>query len=90
MRKTAQLFLLCFVGICTLQAKIGFAADGAPGFVEDRLDRIDEAVKAEIDAGKIPGAVAMVVKDGLTIYHKSFGYADIEAKIPMENDSIFR
>jgi CubicO group peptidase (beta-lactamase class C family) len=90
MRKMTQLLLLCFVSICTLQAEVSFAADGAPGFVEERLDRIDDTVNAEIAAGKIPGAVALIMKDGNTVYHKSFGFADLASRKPMQNDAIFR
>jgi CubicO group peptidase (beta-lactamase class C family) len=68
------------------------AADdpGATGFISERLDRIDDGINAEIAAGKIPGAVALVVKDGNVVYFKSFGFADIESQTPMRNDHIFR
>ena len=52
--------------------------------------RIDTAIIAEVEAGRIPGAVALVSRKGETIYHKSFGFADIEAQKAMQNDSIFR
>ena len=90
MRKMTKLFLLSIISVCAVQANFTFAADGATGFVADRLDRIDDTVKAEIAAGKIPGAVAMIVRNGRTVYHKSFGYADIATQTPMQNDSIFR
>jgi CubicO group peptidase (beta-lactamase class C family) len=63
---------------------------GATGFISERLDRIDDAINAEIAAGKIPGAVALVVKDGNVAYFKSFGFADVESQTPMQNDHIFR
>ena len=62
----------------------------SPGFDADRLQRIDSAVEREIEAGKLPGAVALVMKDGHIVYHKSFGFADISSRSPMRNDSIFR
>lgn len=62
----------------------------AAGFISERLDRIDDVINAEITAGKIPGAVALVVKDGDVAYFKSFGYADIDSQTPMRNDHIFR
>ena len=60
------------------------------GFHDDRLDRIDAAIEAEIAAGKIPGAVALIIRDGDTAYHKSFGFADIDSRKPMASDAIFR
>jgi len=60
------------------------------GFISERLDRIDDGINAEIAAGKIPGAVALVVKDGNVAYFKSFGFADVDSQTPMQNDHIFR
>ena len=59
-------------------------------FVQERLNRIDEVINAEIASGKIPGAVALIARDGHTAYFKSFGLADIELHTPMQRDSIFR
>jgi len=63
---------------------------GPPGFLDGRLQRIDNAINAEISIGKIPGAVALIMKDGDVAYHKSFGVADIDSGTPMQTDSIFR
>lgn len=63
---------------------------GAVGMLPDRLARIDDAINTEIAHGKIPGAVALVAKNGKVVYFKSFGFADIDSKTPMQNDSIFR
>lgn len=82
--------LLSLLSACAVQSDFSFDTGGTPGFLDDRLDRIDDAINAEVAAGKIPGAVAVIVKDGRTVFHKSFGYADIEAQKPMRNDSIFR
>ena len=61
-----------------------------PGLIEDRLARIDTAIEAEVATGKIPGAVALVVRNGEVAYYKRFGFADIDAQTPMQLDSIFR
>ncbi len=68
------------------------AADGQStgGFNAARLDRIDAVIGAEIDAGKIAGAVAIIARNGNVAYHKSFGSADLDSRTPMQNDSIFR
>lgn len=64
--------------------------DVAPGLIAERLARIDAAISAEVDAGKIPGAVALIARNGEVAYHKSFGFANIDTKKPMQLDSIFR
>ncbi len=91
MKKLVTYFVVmwCVVG-CAVQTDFSFEGLGTPGFVDARLDRIDAAIAAEVEAGRIPGAVALVSRKGETVYHKSFGFADIEAQKPMRNDSIFR
>ena len=68
-------------------------AEGSPsrnGFIPERLDRIATAVNEAVAEGKIPGAVAIIARNGRVTYHKSFGFADIESQKPMTNDAIFR
>lgn len=90
MKKLTYLIFLCLFSGCAVQSDVNFAADSTLGFIEDRLDRIDDTINAEIAAGKIPGAVALIMKDGHTVYHKSFGLADIASQKTMEIDAIFR
>ena len=68
-------------------------SSGAPesvGMSSERLDKIGAALKAEIDAGKIPGAVVMIARHGKLVYNQSFGYRDKAANVPMTPDTIFR
>jgi CubicO group peptidase (beta-lactamase class C family) len=75
----------------TAQAQLSVSAPLDPtGFLKERLNRIDETITAEIASGKIPGAVALIARDGKLAYHQSFGFSDIAASAPMKKDSIFR
>ncbi|SVA64573.1 uncharacterized protein METZ01_LOCUS117427, partial [marine metagenome] len=56
----------------------------------DRLSRIDSAVEESIKNHEIPGAVGLVIHDGDVVYHKSFGFSDVDSQKPMRPDSIFR
>jgi CubicO group peptidase (beta-lactamase class C family) len=89
MKMTPLLMGLCLLAGCAA-AHLEVDTDAPAGFDEERLGRIDAVVNAEIAAGKIPGAVALIAKDGRTVYHKSFGYTDSDSKTPMQADSIFR
>ena len=60
------------------------------GLSSERLNRIDTVLNDYIKQGKLPGAVAMVIRHGKVGYFKSFGLKDIEEKKPMTNDAIFR
>jgi CubicO group peptidase (beta-lactamase class C family) len=54
------------------------------------LLRLDAAIQKSIDDGEIPGAVALIAHDGEDVYHKAFGFQDIERRTPMTLETIFR
>ena len=55
-----------------------------------RLDRLTGALQKYVHTDRIPGAVAMVLRDGRVVYHEAVGKLDIEADVPMGQDVIFR
>lgn len=57
---------------------------------EERLMRIDAMLKQAITENLIPGAVALVARNGKIVYHKAYGMADKQAGRRMEEDAIFR
>jgi len=60
------------------------------GFIPNRLDRIDSMIQECIDQQEVPGAVAILVKNGRIGYFKSFGSADIDSQKPMDKAAMFR
>ncbi|MFC3417519.1 serine hydrolase domain-containing protein [Algoriphagus hitonicola] len=60
------------------------------GIAEERISRIDGMLNEAITQEKIPGLVAMIVKDGKVIYHEAKGMADVKSGRKMEKNSIFR
>jgi len=60
------------------------------GFSSERLKKITAVIAADVEAGKIPGAVVLLVRKGKVAYFEAFGFQDREKKIPMKRDSIFR
>jgi CubicO group peptidase (beta-lactamase class C family) len=60
------------------------------GFSPDRLARIGARLKADSEAGIIPGAVVLIARQGKIAYFESFGLQDPQTKAPMTRDSIFR
>jgi CubicO group peptidase (beta-lactamase class C family) len=51
------------------------------------LDRYSNSL---IDQNELPGLVVMVKKGGKQIFHKSYGYSDVEKKIELDKNAIFR
>lgn len=66
----------------------GIAEDA--GMSGERLIRIDDMLMNAIEENQIPGAVAMIVRDGVIVYHKAFGMADNEAGRELNQNDIFR
>ena len=54
------------------------------------LDRLAAALQSRVDAGHIPGAVALIGRRGRIGYLRAFGRRDPAAPDPMETDAIFR
>jgi CubicO group peptidase (beta-lactamase class C family) len=55
----------------------------------EKLSSIDDFLNAEIDAGKISGAIVLIQRHGQPVYFKTFGKRDVEAGTPMTADTIF-
>jgi CubicO group peptidase (beta-lactamase class C family) len=57
------------------------------GTIEGRLDRV---IDAAIAGGGIVGTVVLVAEDGELVYARAAGFADREAGLPTQLDTIFR
>jgi CubicO group peptidase (beta-lactamase class C family) len=70
----------------------GCATQSPPerGLSSAGLARIEKAVSADVDRGRIPGVVMMVQRDGRLVYSKTIGKQDPASGAPMQEDSIFR
>lgn len=60
------------------------------GFSAERLGRIDAALQQYVDDKRAAGIVALVLRDGRTVYEKAVGWSDQDAGRRMEPDTIFR
>src|SRR5712671_862259 len=82
--------------LCLLASGAAFADDPLPrakpedvGLSSERLARISATLKANIEAGRIPGAVIAIARHGKLVALDAFGYRDKEAKVAMTTDTIF-
>ncbi len=69
---------------------LAHAEPGSVGVSPDRLKRIDAMLEKSVADGDIPGAVALVARNGKIVYHKAFGTADAAKQRPQHVDDIFR
>ncbi|HVG15032.1 MAG TPA: serine hydrolase domain-containing protein [Chitinophagaceae bacterium] len=52
--------------------------------------RIDATLKSFVDSGKVAGVSALIFEKNKEVYFNAFGYADREAKAPMNRNTIVR
>lgn len=84
--------LLLIVG-CT---QLGFSAWGASGEIDRAADArplfatMDLLVAQRLDESSIPGAVYGVVIDGELAHVAAFGYRDVDERLEVKSDTIFR
>ena len=84
--------LVIFVFTATLaeaQAPLQRAAPETVGMSGERLGRIATALRREVEANRIPGAVVAVARRGRLVYFEAVGFQDRAAGVPMRTDSIF-
>ena len=81
---------------CLVLSGAAFAEDPLPrakpeevGFSSERLARIGETLKADIESGRIPGAVIAIARRGKLVTFDAYGWRDKAAGIPMTTDTIF-
>jgi CubicO group peptidase (beta-lactamase class C family) len=60
------------------------------GFSSARLARLDTFLQHAIDRGDIPNAVTFIARKGKIVHYKAFGFRNIEKKIPLKTNDIFR
>jgi len=69
------------------QTSIGSAETA--GFSSARLERYTHFLSTEIDEGRIPGAVTMVIRKGQLVHQETLGYSSLADKKPMQQDQLF-
>jgi CubicO group peptidase (beta-lactamase class C family) len=55
-----------------------------------RLRNADDLIERYVAAGILPGAVTLVARHGEIVHFKTHGYLDIEKRLPMREDALFR
>src|SRR5262245_29474162 len=59
------------------------------GMSSERLAAIAKVINADIEKGRLPGAVIAVARRGKLVYYEAFGFRDKAAGVAMTKDTIF-
>ena len=60
------------------------------GLSTPRLDRVTQWMRRWVDSGRLPGLLVAVVRNDRLAYFEALGHRDVEAKRPVEPDTIYR
>jgi len=93
-RLSLCLRFVCLLFVTTIAG--GAAAEPLPtakpesvGLSPARLERLAQALRRDVEAGRMPGAVVAIARRGKLVYHEAFGFVDRAANRPMPKDAIF-
>lgn len=81
--------LLVLISFLYLGEISGQAPKIIAGINIDRVKRLDKFVQSEIDKGNIPGAVTMIIHNGIVVHQGALGYKNVSTKTPMKIDDLF-
>ena len=96
MKRNTIIIILCFlssINICVAQKQaevLTYAPAEAAGCSPERLARLDSNMSNWVKKNWINGSVALIARKGKIVFHKAYGYNDIETKMPLDKNGIFR
>ena len=56
---------------------------------EVSTDLVNDFLKSQMDSLNIPGLSIAVINDSKVVYHQTFGFANLEKKVPVTDETIF-
>lgn len=83
------LLVLLLAGLLAAQP-LPVSSPEEQGFSAQRLARLHETFEELTRSGQKSGAITMIVRNGRIVDWRSYGYRDVENKLPMEKDTICR
>lgn len=84
------LALVVLAGPVAWAADLEVAKPEQVGMSSERLARITAWLRADVEKGRLPGAVALVARKGRIVYFEAVGFRDKATGAPLRKDDIFR
>lgn len=94
MKVSASRALLAAALLCTSALAIArdlpTAKPESVGMSSERLQRMNRAIHAYVDAGRTPGVVTVIARHGKVVHVDAYGKADLDTGRPSRVDDVFR
>jgi CubicO group peptidase (beta-lactamase class C family) len=80
-----------FPGNAEITKMLAPTSPESAGMSKAALERVDAHLKSRyVDAGRYPGTQLLIYRRGKVVHSSVLGYADVERKVPVKDDTIFR
>ena len=76
--------------VLAVQAQLPSTSPGRAGFDPERLEVMHETVGRFVEEGKHAGIITLLARNGKIADVQTFGYRDLEKRLPMERETICR
>src|SRR6266446_1195856 len=87
--KVFGLFLTLLVAACA-RAQLPATSPARAGFDPARLDVLHAMTKRFVEEGQHAGVITLLARKGRLVDFQTYGFRDLERKLPMERDTICR
>ena len=84
------LFFAALVAHTTGAQNLPTATPEQASFSAERLAKITQVFKQEVEQGKLPGMVMMIARKNRVVYSESIGFQNKDSATAMSKDAIFR
>ena len=92
MKNRSHYFLTFFVFLLSINFVLGQSAVApnliVSGVSDERIDRYESFLQKEIDEGRIPGAISLIMRKGQIVHQSALGFSDMSSMAPMAQDQI--
>ena len=72
------------------RAPLPTSTPAAEGMSAEKLAKVGEIMNGFIKDKKIAGGIVLIARNGKVVFEETYGLRDLERKLPVERDTIFR
>ena len=89
MRRMTPITAVLALGMTLAGTGAAISQPNASGMSPERLERVTAVLDKHMAAGNIAGAVSLIYRHGEVAHLSARGFQDMDAKTPMQRDTIF-